>query len=55
MELLTEKNRTMKRLIANPGVFMAAIYNTYGEGEFLTWRETVLEKIKSLETVDPQG
>jgi hypothetical protein len=55
MLVASRKIRVVKRLMENPGVFIAAIYNTYGESEYHSWREDVNQKIDSLQTVDLQG
>jgi hypothetical protein len=53
LQVATEKNRTLRRLIVEPGRFIAALYNEYGESEYLTWRNELSQKIGQI-SVDQQ-
>lgn len=42
MLVASRRNRALKRLLENPGWFIAALYNTYGESEYSAWRDELL-------------
>jgi hypothetical protein len=44
----------LQRLVRNPGVFIAALYNTYGPDEYPGWVSELRRDIEELETVDQQ-
>jgi hypothetical protein len=48
------RNRLLQRLVRNPGVFIAALYNTYGPDEYPGWVSELRRDIEELETVDQQ-
>lgn len=41
----SRRNQLLNRLLRNPGWFIAALYNTYGEGEYQAWRDEVYYKV----------
>jgi hypothetical protein len=54
MEMASRQNRLLGRLLANPGFFIAALYNSYGPDEYEHWRDEALQKADIL-AVDRQG
>ncbi|HET9850853.1 MAG TPA: hypothetical protein VFP35_04510 [Candidatus Saccharimonadales bacterium] len=49
MAIAAERSRALNRLLKNPGWFIGALYNTYGEGEYQLWRDEVTRKAKDLQ------
>lgn len=41
----SRRNRLLKRLLENPGWFIAALYNVYGEEEYQVWRDEMHYKV----------
>lgn len=55
MEVMIEKNRLIKRLMASPGEFIAGLVNEYGASEYLKWRHDTEQLIVLKQIVDQQG
>jgi hypothetical protein len=55
MEAAGRRNRLLRLLVGNPGVFIAALYNNYGPDEYPEWVSELHRNINELQAVDQQG